>query len=367
MKQLLTDILSDLCTTPGPSGFEREIAQKAKDYLSPYCDEITVDAVGNVVGKINGQDPSLKPAMVYAHMDRIGFIVSFLQEDGFLRLQAVGGIPDKVLPGSVVSVRTWAGDAWKPGVIGTKCNHLMTEEEQCRIQPLSELLVDVGAHSVEELQQMGFSVGCPAVYRPFFQRMGEYGIAATALDNCGSVAALIGIAKQLCKARPPRDTYIAATVWEEYNQRAAAMAVRKVNPVVAISMDMLLAGDTPDVRGSFEGTLGRGPVASHFNYSDQPMNGTIAHPGLYELALKTAQAQNIGLQRYVCYSSLGDNAYSQLQGDGPACIEIGAPVRYAHSTTEVADIRDIVGLSVLVAHMLLSLDASFVQARYTLR
>lgn len=366
MQQMLFQILSDLCTTPGPAGFEKEIAQKAKTYLAAYCDEITVDPLGNVIGKIRGVDASLPPAMAYAHMDRIGFIVSFLQEDGFLRLQAIGGIPDKVLPGTVLHVSTEDGADWKPGVVGTKCEHLSTEEERSRVQPLSELLIDVGAHSAEQARAMGFEVGCPAVYQPKFVPLGETGVAATALDNCGCVTALIGIAKQLQKQRPPRDTYLAATVWEEYNQRAAAVAVRHINPVAAISMDMLLAGDTPDVRGAFEGTLGQGPVASHYNYSDQPMNGTIAHPGLYQLALRTAKEQDTGLQRYVCYSSLGDNAYAQLQGDGPACIEIGAPVRYAHSCTEVADIRDITGLSVLVAHMLLSLDSTFVQSRYTL-
>ncbi len=365
MKPVLNDVLQDLCTTPGPSGFEQEIAQKAKDYLAPVSDSITVDNVGNVVARIDGTNPSLASVMVYAHMDRVGMIVSYISEDGFLRLQAIGGVPDKVLPGSRVRVRTQSG-AWQGGVVGTKCKHLMTEEEKQRVQPLRELLVDVGAGSAEEARAMGFAIGCPVVYEPVYQPLGGRRVAATALDNCGCVAALIGIARQLYQARPQRTAYLAATVWEEYNQRAAAMAVRRINPMAAISMDMLLAGDTPDVKGVFEATVGRGPVASHYNYSDGVDNGTIAHPGLYALAERTAAEQGTGLQHYVCYSSLGDNAFSQLTGDGPACIEIGAPVRYAHSTTEVADLDDIENLSLLVAHMVQGMDASFVQARYTL-
>ena len=213
---------------------------------------------------------------------------------------------------------------------------------------------------------MGFAIGCPVVYEPVYRRLGGRRVAATALDNCGCVAALVGIARQLYQARPQRTTYLAATVWEEYNQRAAAMAVRRINPIAAISMDMLLAGDTPDVKGVFEASVGQGPVASHYNYSDGADNGTIAHPGLYALAERTAAAHGTGLQHYVCYASLGDNAYSQLTGDGPACIEIGAPVRYAHSTTEVADLDDIENLSLLVSEMVRGMDASFVQARYTL-
>lgn len=91
MKPVLNDVLQDLCTTPGPSGFERDIAQKAKAYLSPVSDSLTVDNVGNVIARIDGTDPALKPVMVYAHMDRVGMIVSFVTEDGFLRLQAIGG------------------------------------------------------------------------------------------------------------------------------------------------------------------------------------------------------------------------------------------------------------------------------------
>ncbi len=365
MKPVLNDVLCDLCTTPGPSGFEQDIAQKVKDYLAPVADEITVDNVGNVIARIDGTDPSLKPAMVYAHMDRVGMIVSFVHKDGHLRLQAIGGVPDKVLPGSRVQVRTQDG-RWQTGVVGTKCNHLMTEEEKMRTQPMRELLVDVGATSAEDARQLGFAIGCPVVYEPTFVPLAGRRVAATALDNCGCVAALIGIARQLFQSRPPRTTYLAATVWEEYNQRAAAMAVAKINPVVSISMDMLLAGDTPDVKGVFEASVGCGPVASHFNYSDGVDNGTIAHPGLYQLAERVAKEQGTGLQHYVCYASLGDNAFSQLTGDGPACIEIGAPVRYAHSTTEVADLDDIENLSLLIASMVQSLDASFVQARYTL-
>ena len=339
MKPVLNDVLQDLCTTPGPSGFERDIAQKAKAYLSPVSDSLTVDNVGNVIARIDGTDPALKPVMVYAHMDRVGMIVSFVTEDGFLRLQAIGGVPDKVLPGSRVLVRTVSG-AWQYG--------------------------DVGADSAEQAKEMGFAIGCPVVYEPVYRRLGGRRVAATALDNCGCVAALVGIARQLYQARPQRTTYLAATVWEEYNQRAAAMAVRRINPIAAISMDMLLAGDTPDVKGVFEASVGQGPVASHYNYSDGADNGTIAHPGLYALAERTAAAHGTGLQHYVCYASLGDNAYSQLTGDGPACIEIGAPVRYAHSTTEVADLDDIENLSLLVSEMVQGMDASFVQARYTL-
>lgn len=365
MYSKLLDVLEDLCLTPAPSGFENEMAFKVAEYIKPYCSEVEIDNIGNVIGKIPGRNSSLKPVLINAHMDRIGFIVSNICEDGYLLLKKIGFVNEKVLPGSILSIRTTDEKNWLPVVVGTKCSHLLTPEEQVRTQGLHELMIDVGANNVEEVKEMGIDIGCPGVYLPSFTRLTKTRVCGTALDNCGSVAALIETASILSKNTPERDIYISGNAWEEYNQRGAAFLIRRFKPIAAISLDMLLAGDTPDVRGQFQGTLGSGPMASYFNFFDHPVNGTIAHPGLYKLALKAAEQLGIGIQKYVCDNSLGDNAYSQLQADGPACIEIGAPVRYAHSSCEVADISDIYDVSRLIAEMGLKIESDFQQCRFS--
>lgn len=362
MYQHLHDILRDLCLTPAPSGFELEMVKKTAAYLQAYCETVDIDPVGNVIGKISGQDPSLRPVMVNAHMDRVGFIVSHITEKGYLKLCGIGTPNEKVLPGITLSVRKKDRSGWVEAVVGAKCAHLMTAEDAARAPKLSECMMDVGADSAQQARELGIEVGSPAVYTPAFSRLSDSRVYGTALDNCGSVAALIDCARLLQAERPQRDVYLVGNVWEEYNQRATTFPVRQYAPIAVINMDMLLAGDTPDVQGSFDGAVGQGPMVSCYNFA--AFAGCIAHDGLLDLAEQTAREEGTGMQRYVCVGGLGDNAYAALENDGPAVIEIGSPVRYAHSAREVADLRDIAGQAILVAGIVRRMGAEFKQARF---
>lgn len=363
MKARLTNILKDLCLTPAPSGFEGEIAYKFQDYIEPFCDHIEMDPVGNVIGTITGTDPSLKPVLINAHMDRVGFIVSMIDDDGFLQMRAIGSPNEKVLPGLTVQVRKKDRSAWVEVACGVKCTHRIAGDEPDLMPSLDNVMFDTGAGSAEEVRELGIEIGSPAVFTPSFAHLAGDVVCATALDNCGSVAALILIAENLFKNRPMRTVYIAANVWEEYNQRASTFLVRKYQPIAAISMDMLLAADTPDLKGKMQSSLGKGPAASCFNFSFDSDIGCIAHEGLYDIAEESAQSCGIPLQRYVS-GGCGDNAYAMLEGDGPAVIEIGAPLRYAHSSCEVANLSDIRDTAIVVSEMARRITESFSQNRY---
>jgi putative aminopeptidase FrvX len=128
-------------------------------------------------------------------------------------------------------------------------------------------------------------------------------------------------------------------------------------------MDMLLAADTIDLKGCMQSYLGKGPAASCFNFSLDNNVGCIAHEGLYGIAEESALSCGIPLQRYVS-GGCGDNAYAMFQEDGPAVIEIGAPVRYAHSSCEVADLSDIKNTSIVITEMIHRIKESFRQNRY---
>ncbi|MBQ3201339.1 MAG: hypothetical protein IJB22_05400 [Clostridia bacterium] len=364
MTNTVYSILQDFCLTPSPSGFEKEIAEKFYRYIEPYCDSVEVDPLGNVIGTIKGQDPSLKPVMINSHMDRIGFIVSTIAENGFLRMRAIGSPNEKVLPGLTLSVRRKDHSEWVKVAVGTKCAHLLTAEEAAKAPTLRDVMLDPGVDSADEVRALGIDIGCPAVMTPSFAPLAGSRVCGTALDNCGTLAALVDAARQLSEERPLRTVYICANGFEEYNQRASAAIVRRFRPIAAISMDMLLAGDTPDVKGEFEADLGGGPVVSCYNYSSNSDIGCIAHEGLLAIAGEAAAAKNIAIQRYVC-GGCGDNAYASMEADGPAAIEIGAAVRYAHSSCEMADLRDIEQLGVLIAEMARRIDGAFRQERYT--
>lgn len=364
MKRELIDILRDFCLSTAPAGYEEDIARKVKGYISEYCDEVEIDELGNVIGKISGKETSLRPVLVNAHMDRIGFIVSKVLGNGFVKMEAIGSPNDKVLPGQTFLIRKSDKTEWIRAVAGTKSTHLMAEEEAQQTMPLNKTLFDLGADCADQVKDLGIRIGCPAVFEPSFYSLSNGRVCGTALDNCGSVTALVKVAKILSENRPIRDVYIAGNVWEEYNQRGSAFIARKIQPIAIISMDMLLAGDTPDVEMILDGALGSGPLVSNFNYHKGAINGCIAHPRLLELVELTSQELSIEFQHYVCEGGFGDNAYAQLEIDGPASIEMGAPVRYAHSSCEVADINDINDLGDLVAGIVLRIREDFSNRRY---
>ena len=357
------EILKKLCLTPGPSGFEEESARLIQNYFSNYCDEVEIDFAGNVIGTINGKDSGLPPVMVNAHMDRVGFIVSMINNDGLIKLRAIGGPNEKTLPGLVLKVRKKDHSGWVPIACGVKCVHKITENEKSSELTINDIFFDTGAADAQEVRALGIEIGCPVVFNPSFEELSAGTVCATALDNCGSVAALIGIAEALHNERPIRTTFLVANVWEEYNQRGTKALVRRFHPVAVISMDMLLAADTPDLEGSMQSALGGGPAASCFNYSFDSNIGCIAHEGLYTIAEKAASSCGCNLQRYVC-GGCGDNAHAMYEEDYPAVIEIGAPVRYAHSPAEVANINDMIDTSRTVSKMIQMIDTDFNQHRY---
>lgn len=363
MHEKVSKLLRLLCLTPAPSGFEGEVGQVVKVQLTPFCDRVHVDAIGNVIGVIEGSRPDLRPVMINAHMDRVGFIVSSIDSDGFLKLCIIGTPNEKVLPGQTLVVRT-RDDRWISAVVGTKCAHLMTPEDAQRAPRLSECMIDVGVNSPEEVRALGIEIGAPVVFTPTYGQLAGTRVFGTAMDNCGCVAALIMAAEHLSAERPLRTVYLVANVWEEYNQRGTTLPARAYSPVAILNLDMLLAGDTPDVRGHFHGAMGHGPMLSCYNFVSSLFAGCIAHPGLLALAEQAADAQGISTQRYVCVGGLGDNAYAMLENDGSAVLTMGAAVRYAHSSGEIADLMDIYELALLTAELARRIDSDFQQARF---
>lgn len=356
--------LRDLMLTAAPSGYEKEMAYKMMDYLRPYCQEVRVDRVGNVISKIAGSGPSRPRAMVFGHMDQLGFIVRRIEPDGFLQVDRLGGIPEKVLPGLRLSVRSEDG-RWHPGVFGSKSHHAASAKEKYEVDPVGGLLIDLGASSAEAVRRLGIHVGCPAVYRPAHEPLLSTRVAGTAIDNRGGCAALIAIAQRLCENPPACDVYLVATVWEEFNLRGAMMAARTVKPDLAIMLDVTLAGDTRDLASHFEDVLGGGPCVQLYSFHGRgTLNGTLPHEALFRLAKETAQAEGIALQRFAALGIVTDAAYVQLEQEGVACLEMGFPVRYTHTPVEVCDVRDIEGLALLVSAMMRRIDKDFQINRY---
>ena len=357
-------ILKEFMLTSAPSGYESEMAYKLKTHLEQYCADVTIDRVGNVIAKVPGRNPALPRAMVFGHMDQLGFIVRKVEEDGFIQVDRLGGIPEKVLPGLQLVIRSEDGK-WHPGVFGPKAHHATPAEEKYKVDLVTSLFIDVGASSAQEVHDMGIYVGCPVVYKPAFQELCGSKVAGTAVDNRGACTALVEMARQFKEEPPACDVYLVGTVWEEFNLRGAMMAARTVKPDLAISLDVTLAGDTKDLATKFEDKMGEGPCVHLYSFHGRgTLNGTLPHEPMFKLAKRTAQEMGKPLQRFASLGILTDSAYIQLEGEGVACLEMGFPARYTHTPVEVCDVRDIDALATLCAGMMRRVDESFHVGRY---
>lgn len=358
------DVLESLCLAPAPSGYEKECAYFWRNVMTPWVDQTRIDHCGNVICTLQGTDATAPEVMVFAHMDTLGFIVRRVENDGFLQVDRLGGIPEKVLPGLRLVVRNESGQ-FIPGVFGNKAHHATSAEEKYKVDPVTSLFVDVGASSRDEALALGLDVGCPVIYAPAFFALGTDKVCATALDNRGGLLAMALAAEKLHARRPCSTIHFVGTVWEEFNIRGAVFAARSLKPSVALCLDVVLAGDTHDLASRYENRLGHGPTINYYSFHGRgTLNGTLPHEGLTHLAHQAAKEDGIPVQRFASLGIITDSAYVQMEGDGIACLDLGFPVRYTHTPVEVCSLADIENLGRLVSAVCARLDNRFDRNRY---
>lgn len=353
------DLLKEFMMVPAPSGYEQEMAVLMKKYLSQYCDHVEVDRSGNVIGTIEGKKKDMPRMMVFGHMDSLGMIVRKVEENGYVRCDRLGGLPEKVLPGTEFIVRNEDGE-WIPAIMGPKSHHITPPEEKYVVDKIASLALDLGAKSADEVHGMGIYVGCPVVYKPRVNELRNGLLSGTAIDNRGACACVIRLAELLHDNRPDCTVSLVGTVQEEYNLRGAMMAARTVKPDIAIGVDVTLAGDTVDLNGYFDNRVGAGPGVQLYTFHSRgTLNGNIAHEALFRLIKKTAGEADIPLQRTTGLGMLTDLSYVQLEREGVACIDMGFATRYTHTPVETCDPEDIEKLALLIGHTAGNVDKDF--------
>lgn len=357
-------VLQEFMGLEAISGYEEKMAVAFRDHLQPYCNDVTVDKAGNVIGRFPSKNQAAQKVMVFAHLDNLGFIVRKIEQSGLLQVDRLGGIPEKVLPGVSIRIRTVKGE-YVDGVVAVKSHHATKPSEKYVVDFVIDLYIDVGAQSKQQVLDMGIRIGCPAMYRPSFTQLAGSRVTGTYVDNRGGCAALVDIARRISGKELPCEVYIVGTVWEEFNLRGAMMAAKSILPDFALCLDVSLAGDTPDTGKAFEDALGCGPCVVLYNFHGRgTLNGTIAHEGLYKLAKSCAAEEGIPLQEFSALGMLTDNAYVQFENGYVACLDLAFPARYTHSPAEMCDLRDLEGLAALVASMLEKIDGDFRPNRY---
>ncbi|GAB4073723.1 M42 family metallopeptidase [Barrientosiimonas marina] len=328
-------LLEKLTQAQSTSGYENEVRQIMKQELEGVASEILYDRTGSIYGKKAGNAEGPR-VMLAAHMDEVGFMVTGITKDGFLRFTPLGGWWDQVLLAQRVTVMTKHKKF--TGVIGSKPPHLLRPEEKKKVFPIREMYIDVGGHSKEDIQNWGICVGDPIVpICPYETMPDDDTILAKALDNRIGCYMAIETAKQLKGAEHPNTVFAGANVQEEVGLRGAETSPYAVDPDVAIVLDVGVSEDTPGTKSGDvdQPALQEGPLVSFFDAS------MIPNTRLRDLVIDTAETHNIPYQIEVTTGGGTDAGKIHMYQEGVPTIVIGAPIRYMHSHVSLASQQDI--------------------------
>ncbi len=350
--------LKDLMLIPGLCGHEGRVRKNLKEKLTEAGLETRTDRLGNLISTIQG-DPDAPSVMLFTHMDQLGFMVRKIESNGFVRVERVGGVPERALLSQPVLFQIGKGKD-RHGVIANKSHHATAADEKYSVVPYRELFIDTGLDSAEAVRQVGIDVGTPVVYKPHVMDLAPDRIAGPAIDDRAGCAVLLEVARQLSTMEQHPSVHIVFSTQEEFNLRGAVVAAQSLQPDIAVQIDLVLCGDTPDMRDVTDVELGGGPAISLYSFHGRgTLNGTIPHPALPALFDRAATAAKLPLQRSAQSGILTETSYVQLVGEGVACIDVGFPCRYTHSSLEVCDLNDLEGLAGLLLQALTMIDRDF--------
>jgi endoglucanase len=332
-------LLKDVCEIAGAPGFEKRIRDLIIKLVTPYADEIKTDNLGNVIAVKKGQrNPDGKRVMVAAHMDEIGFIVTHIDDNGFLRFHTLGGFDPKTLTAQRVIVH---GKKDLIGVMGSKPIHVMSQEERNKLPKTTDFFIDLGMPK-EEVEKY-ISIGDPVTRDRELIEMGEC-VNCKSIDNRVAVFILIEALKNL--KNPAYDVYATFTVQEEVGIRGANVAAHSINPDFGIALDTTIAFDVPGAQPHEKVTeLGKGTAIKIMDAM------TICDYRMVAFMKQIADQEKITWQPEILTAGGTDTAGVQRMGkQGAIAGAISIPTRHLHQVIEMAHKSDIQGsIDLLVA------------------
>lgn len=354
----LRTLTVELMLIPGLSGHESRVRRRLAAEIGALGLATTTDRLGNLIASAQG-DPTRPSVMLFAHMDQLGFVVRKIEAGGLMRVERLGGVPERALAGQELLICVGEGRDVR-AIVGNKSHHATSAEEKYRVLPYQEIFVDAGFSSAGSVASAGVQIGSPAVYAPKAFTLAEDRIAGTSIDDRAGSAVIVEIARLLTPVISRPTIHFVFSTQEEYNLRGAMAAAQALKPDIAIQLDLMLATDTPDMQARGDLALGGGPGMSLYSFHGRgTLNGTIPHPALVALFENAARNTGLPLQRSAQVGVLTDSSYVQLVHGGVAAIDLGFPCRYTHSALEVCDLSDLVGLAQLLVAGISSVEAGF--------
>ncbi len=327
------DTLAALVALPGVSGRETPVREELARQLEPLC-QLSVDPLGNLIAFKKGRKTPKNKILLSAHMDEVGFIITYIEENGMLRFAPVGGIDSRLAVGKRLKI----GPGAVPGVIGFKAIHQQSSEERGKVPSFEELYLDIGALSRQEaLEQV--QLGDTAIFDTGLLPLGEDKLLGRALDNRAGCALLL----ELLQKDLEYDVTAAFTVMEETGCQGARTVAAQVEPDIALILETTTASDIPGVSPENQVChLGKGPVVS---FQDR---GTVYDWELYRAVLKLAQEKNIPCQSKAGVYGGNESRSFQTGACGARVAALSLPCRYLHSPACMLDRRDLDSMAALL-------------------
>lgn len=352
MKKKDLQFLQDILETPSATGTEAAVAELVRTRLADCADEIETNVMGSVHATLKGtgEGPTL---MLAAHMDEIGLMVTYINDEGFLSVSAIGGVDAAILPGMRVDVHTATGSL--RGVVGRKPIHLIDADERKKVTELDKLIIDLGMSGEEVKKQV--NIGDTITFGVGFEQFGTGMAVSRSFDDKAGVWVAVRVMEELKAASgAPGDFVCAITVQEEIGVRGGETSAYGINPDVGLAFDVTHATDYPGIEKTKHGDLvcGKGPVISR---------GPNINPVVFDRLVKAAKAEKVDYQIEAEPGVTGTDARAiQVSRGGKACGLISVPLRYMHTPTEVIKLEDLEATVKLIVRFVLELneDISFV-------
>ncbi|MCI0397545.1 MAG: M42 family metallopeptidase [Chloroflexi bacterium] len=343
-------LLKVLTEAHGVPGYETEIRAVLREAMEPLG-TVTQDKLGSLICHQPGDGPKV---MLAGHMDEIGFMVSHITKEGFLKFVQLGGWWDQVLLGHRVVIKSHKGDV--VGVIGAKPPHLLDAEERNKIVVKKDMYIDIGGSSREDVEAAGVRVGDPVVPQSDFVVLANpKTYLSKAFDNRIGCAMAVEVLRHYAGKQHPNHIYGVTTVMEEVGVRGATTSVRVVDPDVAIILESDIAGDVPGIKEEESNIkLGAGPTIMVY---DARM---IPNIKLRDLFIDTAAELNVPVQFSALTGGATDGAAIHLHGTGVPTVVIGVAARHIHSHGAIIHRDDFDNAVKLLTAVVAKLDAATV-------
>ncbi len=344
----LAALLKKLSNATGISGYEEPVCEIVAEEFRRYTDEAYINTLGSVVGLLCGQgDEPRHTIMLAAHMDEIGLMVAGV-EKGFLRLEPVGGVDERVLLGQEVMVH---GRKDLPGVIGFRPPHVLPRDQRDKVIPMEAIFADVGLPpaQVDKLVRVGDLVSL----RQNATELKGGLLTGKALDDRAAVAAVMVCLETLYQRRPDWDVLPVATVQEETRLLGAATSAYELNPDVAIAIDVTFGAQNGAPESKTFG-LGKGPTIGL---------GPNMHPRVAQGLIDAAKRIELSYQLEPTPGASGTDGWAiQVAREGIPTGVVGIPLRYMHTPVETVAVQDVERTGRLLAEFICGLDESFIAA-----